>query len=188
MTLNKINDEPKCSEMPNLSNSTPTKFTKSVIGHQNRVRAWNILAAQRQPLFVQISSPDSLNVIPAELVSALALLIAIDTDALENFCSGFSLWIVNWGCRNFQIIFDRFGIPLTSLLLRYPQIEHLALIDLLGRTFSVDWSCVKGIWVLMLTHDFKQVWLVIILNLVTTLRMIPEKNKITNGDIQIFIP
>ena len=85
MTLYGNNNEPKCTEMPNLSNSTPTEFTKSVIGHQNRVRAWNILAAQRQSLFVQTSNPDSLNVIPAELVSALALLIAIDTDALDEF-------------------------------------------------------------------------------------------------------
>ena len=84
-TLYGNNDEPKCTEMPNLSNSTLTEFTKLVIGHQNRVRAWNILAAQRQLLFVQTSSPDSLNVIPAELVSALALLIVSCMDALEEF-------------------------------------------------------------------------------------------------------
>ena len=83
--LNEINDEAECTDMPNLSDSTPTEFTKSVIGHQNRVRAWNILAARRRLLFVQTSSPDSLNVIPAELVSALALLIAIGTDALDEF-------------------------------------------------------------------------------------------------------
>ena len=84
-TLDAINDEVKCTDMPNLSNSTPTEFTKSVIGHQNRVRAWNILVAQRLLLFVQTSSPDSLNMIPVELVPTLALLIAIDIDALDEF-------------------------------------------------------------------------------------------------------
>ena len=71
--------------MPNLSNSTPTESTKLVIGHENRVKAWNIPAAQRQLLPVQTLSPDSLYRIPAELVSALALLIASDKDALEEF-------------------------------------------------------------------------------------------------------
>ena len=56
-TLDEINDEAKYTDVPNLSNSTPTEFTKSVIGHQNRVRAWNILVAQRPLLFVQTSRP-----------------------------------------------------------------------------------------------------------------------------------
>ena len=85
MTLLRNNDKPKCTEMPNLSNSNPTEFTKSVIGHRNKVRAWNTPVAQRLPESVQTSSLDSLNVIPAELVSALALLIASNMDALEEF-------------------------------------------------------------------------------------------------------
>ena len=105
-----------------------------------------------------------------------------------NFCSGFSPWIVNRSCRDFRIFFDLFGIPLLPLSLCYPQVEHLMSVNLLCRTLPVDGFYIKGIWILMFTHDFKEVWLVIVLDLVMTLGMIPEKNKITNGNIQIFVP
>ena len=84
--------------------------------------------------------------------------------------------------------FDLFGIPLLPLSLRYSQVEHLTSVNLLCWTLSVDGFYIEGIWILMLTHDFKEVWLIIVLDLVTTLGMILKKNKITNGNIQIFVP
>ena len=84
-TCHRNNDGTKCAEMPNLSNSTPTESTKSVIGHENRVKVGNTPAARRPLLPVQTLSPDSLYGIPAELVSALALSIASNKDALEEF-------------------------------------------------------------------------------------------------------
>ena len=102
--------------------------------------------------------------------------------------SGFGPWVVNRSCRDLRIIFDLFGIPLLPLSLCYPQVEHLSTVNLLCQTLSVNGFYVESIWVLMLTHDFKEVRLVIVLYLVAAFGMILKQNKITDRDVQIFVP
>ena len=85
---------------------------------------------------------------------------------------------VQWQIGAFIFFFLFFFLLLTFLFLLfgYSQIEHLTSVDLLGLSFATQWLDQVGVLVFVMTSNYVNLILVVILDFVMSLRMIAKKD------------